>query len=78
MSLPYGVDGEPVVKIVRHEDHGPGIFCRPAGDGLCEPLDPEAAEAAARFLAWQEMVRLGEEIQGEEAGPCWPGPGVGC
>lgn len=30
--------------IVRHAEHGPDVTCRPAGNGLCEPLDGEAAE----------------------------------
>ena len=25
--------------IARHASHGPEVTCRPAGNGLCEPLD---------------------------------------
>jgi hypothetical protein len=78
VALPYGVDGEPVARIVRHDSHGREIFCRPAGNGLCEPLDPAAVEAAARFKAWREAVALEVGDQEEEAGSCWPGPGCGC
>jgi hypothetical protein len=28
------------VSIERHADHPPETICRPAGNGLCEPLIP--------------------------------------
>jgi hypothetical protein len=28
------------MTIERHDDHPPGTICRPAGNGLCEPLGP--------------------------------------
>jgi hypothetical protein len=28
------------MTIERHDDHPPGTICRPAGNGLCEPLIP--------------------------------------
>ena len=38
--------------IVRHADHDPGIACRPAGHGLCEP-----APEGARLVPWREAYR---------------------
>lgn len=60
--------GEPV--ILRHGDHDPGMACRPAGTGLCEPLDQDEAY---RFLVWQDTVRLGAGLQGQ-AEACSPRP----
>ncbi len=30
--------------IMRHADHDPALICRPAGNGLCEPLRSTSRE----------------------------------
>jgi hypothetical protein len=36
------------MAVVKHSDHAPELICRPAGNGLCEPLSAEAAAAVER------------------------------
>ena len=64
--------GGDVTAVVRHGEHDPSLPCRPAGNGLCEPLSPElvaeiceALEATARG----ETTDLGDFSQyaGDEA-----------
>ena len=40
-----GAVAEPEFALQRHADHAPGV-CRPAGNGLCEPLTPSQQRPA--------------------------------
>jgi hypothetical protein len=45
------VSETPDQAVRRHSDHDPGTPCRPAGNGLCEPV-PEGA----RLVPWREVA----------------------
>jgi hypothetical protein len=49
------------MALLRHADHDPEIVCRPAGNGLCEPMDEDRARRLRQLLdelapGWRERA----------------------
>ena len=53
------------MTIERHDHHPPGTVCRPAGNGLCEPLGPPQVPEAEQPLC----ANCGNPIRRAPASP---------
>lgn len=51
------------MTIERHDDHPPGVICRPAGNGLCEQFIPLKVPDLSGPLGQLDAISLEQAVQ---------------